>query len=612
MEKNSQYRYTLRKLSVGLTSVVIGLTFASTATTTVHADTTEQQAEKNEEHVAQTSDTNKVIEQSSDTTSTSKTGAVKQPNTATPEAVEKAKEVTVNTKDATANKNTINNVETEKQTDPSENTKPEIKEDQPKEATTRDSSVKNSLNQEEVAKKQSQPEENKQKVDPELVKSTTDKLSAVEYNVFDLREATELWANDQLKNWYLSDSFKQVHDQLPTLVPQMLDHADNLNTADQRVNDNAAAIMLGMSYINHYYNISFGNKELLPTMMFDPKALGSNLDSIDWLTDIGKLSYNDLLPKNNVDTFNKKLAPMLNTKSDLVTFLGDLRKKWSPELNEEDWFKSNTGVHVVEVPSKATPDVDLSLYHRLATGNDTFKSYILPLLNIKSDDMYVVSTLGMTVFGMYDPYIDVKYHKDPKVYQEKVKEVQAKLDRLAKGWGDHMDFWYRIANDAGKKKLANTNISVWDTYYAKDASKKGGQFWQSKYDTFSPAMAEFFGSVGEKYDEAGISAEAPYGTMVRYYVARVIDDYGGAGILSHEMTHNLDRSVYFDGYGYRPGTNQESYADGLLQSAWNPTPSSYVLNTVLTFDNNYRTTNKGPERFQNREDVVTQGNWTLY
>lgn len=129
-------------------------------------------------------------------------------------------------------------------------------------------------------------------------------------------------------------------------------------------------------------------------------------------------------------------------------------------MSEEDWFKSNTGVHLVEVPSKAAPNVDLGLYHRLSTGNDTFKSYILPLLNIKNDDMYIVSTLGMTVFGMYDPYIDVKYHKEPKVYQEKVKEVQAKLDRLASGWGDYMDFWYRISNETVKKRLANTNISV--------------------------------------------------------------------------------------------------------------------------------------------------------
>lgn len=324
MEKDSQYRYTLRKLSVGLTSVAIGLAFVSGTTTKVHADTTEQQTENNEKQVVQTSSANEVVDQVSDTDSNTKNEPVKQQDTTTPDTVEKTREVTVNTKDDAANNSTINNVETEKQTDLNNNQELEVKDGQSKEVTTQATPVKNTLNQED-AKKQFQPEENKQKVDPELVKSATDKLSTIRYNVFDIREATDVWANDQLINWYLSDSFKQVHDQLPTLVPQMLEHADN-DTASQRVDDNAAAIMLGMSYINHYYNISFGDKELLPTMMFDPKALGSNLDSIDWLTSIGKLSYNELLPKNNVDTFNKKLAPMLNTKDNLVTFLGDLRK----------------------------------------------------------------------------------------------------------------------------------------------------------------------------------------------------------------------------------------------------------------------------------------------
>lgn len=38
MQKHSQYRYALRKLSVGLTPVAVGLAFMAATTTTVHAD----------------------------------------------------------------------------------------------------------------------------------------------------------------------------------------------------------------------------------------------------------------------------------------------------------------------------------------------------------------------------------------------------------------------------------------------------------------------------------------------------------------------------------------------------------------------------------------------
>lgn len=56
------------------------------------------------------------------------------------------------------------------------------------------------------------------------------------------------------------DSFNEVYNQLPTLVPQLLEHTDNIDTANQRVSDNAGAIMVGMSYINRWYNVSYSKK----------------------------------------------------------------------------------------------------------------------------------------------------------------------------------------------------------------------------------------------------------------------------------------------------------------------------------------------------------------
>lgn len=389
---------------------------------------------------------------------------------------------------------------------------------------------------------------------------------------------------------------------MPTLVPQLLEHTDNIDTANQRVSDNAGAIMVGMSYINRWYNVSYEDKELLPVMMFDPKAFGSNLDSIDWLSKIGDWSTDELAPSNTVTTFNNKLAPLLNTQSDLVTFLGDLRKKWAPDLSDEEWFRSNTGVHIVEVPSKEAPDLNLNIYHRLSTNKD-LQEYILPLLNVKNDDMYVVSALGMMIFGSYEPYIDVKYHKDPVVYQEKVQAVHKELTRLSTAWRDHFDFWYRMANAEGKRHLTTANIQVWDSYNAIDSSKKGGRRWLNKRDTDIPAVAEFFGPLGKIYEAAGLSADA-VGNAVRYYVAQVANNFGGIGILSHEMTHNFDNSIYLDGFQHRPGTGVETYATGLLESPWDRTFANYGLNTALTFyaDNN-RTTNKSPARFQTRKDL---------
>ena len=64
MQKYSQYRYALRKLSVGLTSVAVGLAFMAATTTTVHADsepqvqTTENQTSENKNEITVIENTN--------------------------------------------------------------------------------------------------------------------------------------------------------------------------------------------------------------------------------------------------------------------------------------------------------------------------------------------------------------------------------------------------------------------------------------------------------------------------------------------------------------------------------------------------------------------------
>lgn len=324
MQKHSQYRYALRKLSVGLTSVAVGLVFMATTTTTAHADS-EPQVQKTEN---QTLDNKITVTENTN----SKSAKIE---TVTPQD---------NTQD---HKTSLTNVEIKTNSDVNytNDTNQDLKNNQ-ETVNDKASTLKQDTHQdihneetdisENTASLQQAAEINKE-LDPAMVKSVTDNLKQVKYDAFDgdPKQVIRNWNHIQLTSTSLVDSFNQVYNQLPTLVPQLLEHADNLDTASQRVSKNAGAIMVGMSYINRWYNVSYGDKELLPIMMFDPKSLGSDLDSIDWLTNIGDWSTDELAPSNTVTTFNNKLAPMLNTKSNLVTFLGDLRKKWSPNLSDE-------------------------------------------------------------------------------------------------------------------------------------------------------------------------------------------------------------------------------------------------------------------------------------
>ncbi|TWU80968.1 Immunoglobulin A1 protease precursor [Lactobacillus johnsonii] len=299
MQKHSQYRYALRKLSVGLTSVAVGLAFMAATTTTVHADS-EPQVQTTENQTSENKNEITVIENTNDNL---------------------AKVETINSQDNSQDDKTSQTT-TETKTDSdvdTTNVNQDLKNDQnnvDNEANTLKQDINNKENNiSDATISDQQPVQTEKKVDADLVKSVTDSLKQVKYDAFDgdPKQVLRNWNHIQLTSSSLVDSFNEVYNQLPTLVPQLLEHTDNIDTANQRVSDNAGAIMVGMSYINRWYNVSYGDKQLLPVMMFDPKAFGSNLDSIDWLSKIGDWSTDELAPSNTVTAFNNKLAPLLNT-----------------------------------------------------------------------------------------------------------------------------------------------------------------------------------------------------------------------------------------------------------------------------------------------------------
>ena len=55
-------------------------------------------------------------------------------------------------------------------------------------------------------------------------------------------------------------------------------------------------------------------------------------------------------------------------------------------------------------------------------------------------------------------------------------------------------------------------------------------------------------------------------------------------VYTHEMTHNSDGSVYFEGHGRREGEGPESFATGMLESVTNVSEKGLVLNSFYQGD----------------------------
>ena len=88
---------------------------------------------------------------------------------------------------------------------------------------------------------------------------------------------------------------------------------------------------------------------------------------------------------------------------------------------------------------------------------------------------------------------------------------------------------------------------------------------------------------GKWYGESKGAGAYANGSEVHYVSDRLLDKYG-TSVYTHEMVHNSDGHIYFEGKGRREGLGAELYALGLLQSTDNLDKDAIVLNTLYKGD----------------------------
>ncbi|GAB9259155.1 hypothetical protein CANFE04_16070 [Ligilactobacillus animalis] len=115
------------------------------------------------------------------------------------------------------------------------------------------------------------------------------------------------------------------------------------------------------------------------------------------------------------------------------------------------------------------------------------------------------------------------------------------------------------------------DIPMWDGYWIIDTKQPGiyQNRWVNKLDKSVTGVYEFFAPIGKLYGANGTGAYAT-GSLVHFVVDGQLSDYGVA-VATHEMTHNFDGAIYFNGHGRRGDIGAETFAQGLLEGPWSPT-----------------------------------------
>lgn len=417
-------------------------------------------------------------------------------------------------------------------------------------------------------------------------------LTAVPYNPTALKNLLGISDNVKLTELYLDEQFTKTKEHLTKTLKKLLSAdaavSGNNDIIDNYIVDkikrNKEALMLGLTYLERWYDFKFDKASAKDLLMFHMDFFGKgNTSPLDAIIELGKSGYNNLLAKNNVVTYNALLTNNYGTK-DLFSALEGYRKAFAPHQTNNEWFKSQTKAYIVEEKSNIEEvktkqglvgtKYSIGVYDRITSATWKYRNMVLPLLTLPEKSVFVISTISSLGFGAYDRYRNSE-HKAGKDLNDFVEE---NARETAKRQRDHYDYWYRILDDNAREKLYR-NILLYDAYKFGDDNTVGKATEVADFDNPNPAMQHFFGPVGNK---VGHNQHGAYATGdAVYYMGYRMLDKDGAITYTHEMTHDSDQDIYLGGYGRRSGLGPEFFAKGLLQAPDHPDDATITINSIL-------------------------------
>lgn len=453
-----------------------------------------------------------------------------------------------------------------------------------------------------------------------IIKQVLPDLQKVDYHSEAIRKTLGISPNVKQTELYLEDQFAKTKQQLEDSLKKLLSADAGLASANpvtegylvDKIKRNKEALLLGLTYLERWYNFSYGQVNVKDLVLYHLDFFGKgNASPLDTLIELGKSGFNNLLAKNNVDTYGISLASQHGT-TDLFSTLEHYRKVFLPNTSNNDWFKSETKAYIVEEKStiaevkakqkQAGTKYSIGVYDRITSNTWKYRNMVLPLLTLPERSVFVISTMSSLGFGAYDRYRSSD-HKAGKALNDFVEE---NARETAKRQRDHYDYWYRILDEQSREKLYRT-ILLYDAYKFGDDTTSGKATAEAKFDSSNPAMKNFFGPVGNKVVHNQHGAYAT-GDGVYYMSYRMLDK-DGAITYTHEMTHDSDQDIYLGGYGRRSGLGPEFFAKGLLQAPDQPSDATITINSILKHSKSDSTEGSRlqvldpTERFQNAADL---------
>ncbi|MFX4035758.1 ZmpA/ZmpB/ZmpC family metallo-endopeptidase [Streptococcus suis] len=445
-----------------------------------------------------------------------------------------------------------------------------------------------------------------------MVSTLVNQFTSIQFESEEVNKVLGLSAhktNDERQLLFLKESFDTAKQNIQTHLSDLISNYNLVGLDNSAIREylksyiskNKVQLLLGLAYMDKWYNIQFGEVNAKDLMMKKADFFGKNVNSLDQLIRIGSMGAEMLKPKNNYALASQVIAKE-SIGGDLFDYLEGYRKAFVPDKTTNDWFRTTTKATIIETNSRVpevlekqtNPTKDIyknGFYDKMASNHWMYKEMALILLAMPSKDIFILTDMANTLIGMYE--------NNKGVSEERLQEI-------AKMWAGHADYLYNILPDGHKEKMFR-RVVTWD-------NKKINGSWKdpmdpSPYNLRSAAMKHFYIPLGHPHADRRTGAHADYTIDNIYYFEHEATSDDGARVYTHEMTHVADDDTILLGHGKRTSLDYEVYARGLFESITWDNQDRFGINNVYDFSkydqHNYgrRLTNKTPDRFQSTKDL---------
>lgn len=431
----------------------------------------------------------------------------------------------------------------------------------------------------------SEPVSKEEKIPTDVLDRLVAKLNSIQY---------EDTVSDALqKRLTLEESFNKVKANLESYLAAVIwASASDPSAVEAAIDAKPAEFLLGLSYMERWYNFNYGGvpaglaMALYPEWVSQKSVTGNKPEEV--LINLTTTDNYDFLLTKAENLYKQKYAERFGLESirDFIDVNYNRHEK-TDYADHDAWLIAQSKAYIkreqTRLNSTNAPGLTAEEIKAAQDASSVWDSVstemLLSLLSLPDESIYMIVTMGSIAMGSY-----ARYEGKSK------EEMRSIVNNYAEKQASFFDFWYKILSKDSRSHLL-ADIPVMDSFYQNGV-------WTTEDLFFYPLELT--------YGHRPVYADADTKNhKIRFFNGYLLSD-SATVTFTHEFIHFHDKDAFLAGYGQRPGSGDETYAEGLFQSLTGLEDTTLGVNNLYIGDSASRVqVSNHYDRLQSVDDINT-------